>query len=146
MTGKPRSPFSSWRRWGIAGFLLFPVAAAVGLCVGHMSGEQRGWIAGGLVGALIALVRIAWPLRAKRWFWAAVAAFAVVDFLAVGIVDWSFAKNWNGHTFGGFATLDLGAMLATVYGLYWLNYGAPAQLFEEDVGDLPDYAERDNDL
>jgi hypothetical protein len=145
VTEKPRAPFSSWRRWGIAGFLLFPLAAAVGLFVGELGGEQRGWIAGFLAGTLIALVRISWPLRAKPWFWVAVAAFAAGDALAIGLVDWSFTENWNGHTFGGLATLDVGAMMAIVHGLYRLNYGPPAKLFEEDPGDLPDYAEREID-
>jgi hypothetical protein len=130
----------------MAGFLLFPLATAVGLLVGRAGGEKRGWIAGFLAGALIALIRIAWPLRGKPWFWVAVAAFAGVDISAIGLVDWSFTENWNGHTFGGFATLDVGAMMAIVYGLYRLNYGPSAQLFEEDAGDLPDYAERNLDL
>jgi hypothetical protein len=146
VTEEPRRPFSSWRRWGLAGFLLFPLATAVGLFVGHLGGEQRGWIAGFLAGALIALVRIAWPLRAKYWFWVAVGGFAAVDILAVGMVDWSFTENWKGHSFGGLATLDVGAMMAVVYGLYRLNYGRPAELFEEDAGDLPDYSERDISL
>ena len=146
MFEEPRTPFSSWRRWGLAGFLLFPLATAVGLFVGHFGGEQRGWIAGFLAGALIALVRIAWPLRTKPWFWVAVAFFAVADISAIVLVDWSFTENWNGHTFGGLATLDVGAMMAIVYALYRLNYGSPAEPFQEDTGDLPDYARRDLDL
>jgi hypothetical protein len=74
-----------------------------------------------------------------------VAAFAAVDIFGVGFIDWSFTESWNGHVFGGFATLDVGAMMAIVYGLYRLNYGPPAQLFEEDPCDLPDYAERNLD-
>ena len=62
------------------------------------------------------------------------------------MVDWSFTVNWNGHTFGGLAMLDIGAMMAIVYGLFRLNYGPPVKLFEEDAGDLPDYGERDIDL
>jgi hypothetical protein len=37
-------------------------------------------------------------------------------------------------------------MMTIIYGLYRLNYGPPAALFEEDSGDLPDYAERKIDL
>jgi hypothetical protein len=130
----------------MVGLLLFPLATAAGVLVGHFGGEQRGWVAGFLAGALIALVRIAWPLRSKYWFWVAVAAFAALDISAVELVDWSFTENWNGHTFGGLATLDVGAMMAIVYGLDRLIYGRPADLFEEDAGDLPDYARRDLDL
>jgi hypothetical protein len=130
----------------MAGFLLFPLATAVGLFVGRLGGEQRGWIAGFLAGALIAFVRIASPLRAKPWFWVAVVAFAAADISAIELVDWSFTERWNGPAFGGFATLDVGAMMAIVYGLYRLTYGRPPQLFEEDVGDLPDYAEQNLDL
>jgi hypothetical protein len=146
VTEKPASPFSSWRRWGLAGFLLFPVATAVGLFVGHLAGEQKGWIAGLLAGALTMLVRIAWPLRAERWFWIAVAAFAAIDVLATDLVDWSFTETWNGHTFSGLGVLDLGAMMAIVYGLYRLIYGAPAEVFQEDAEDLPDYSTRDLEL
>jgi hypothetical protein len=129
----------------MAGLLLFAVGTAVGLLVGYISGEQRGWIAGFLAGTLIALIRISWPLRAKSWFWVAVTAFAVVDVLAVSLVDWSFTEHWNGHTMSGVAVLDLGAMLVIVYGLYRLNYGPPATLIQEDSEDLPDYAERNID-
>jgi hypothetical protein len=146
MTEKPRAPFSSWRRWGIAGFLLFPLATAGGVLVGHFGGEQRGWVAGFLVGTLIMLIRISWPLRRKYWFWAAVTAFAVADVLAVRLIDWFFTDNWNGHTMSGLAVLDLGAMMAIIYGLYRMNYGPPATMFEEDSEDLPDYAERNVDL
>jgi hypothetical protein len=146
VTDPPNTPFNSWRRWGVAGFLLFTLATAVGLSVGRFGGEQGGWVAGLLMGSLIALVRIAWPLRAERWFWVAVAGFALVDILALALVDWSFTENWNGHTFGGLATLNVGAMMAIVYGLYRLNYGPPADRFQEDAGDLPDYAKRDLDI
>ena len=145
MIEEPVSPFSSWRRWGVAGLLLFPLAAAVGLFAGHVGGEQRGWVAGFLAGTLIALIRVSWSLRAKSWFWVAVAVFAVADVLAVSFVDWSFTADWNGHTMSGLAVLDLGAMMGIVYGLYRLNYGAPSQAFQEDAGDLPDYADRDLD-
>ena len=130
----------------MAGFLLFPIATAIGLLAGHIGGEQRGWIAGSLVGALIALIRVSWPLRSKYWFWVAVAAFAVTDLLVVSLINWSFTADWNGHTMSGLAVLDFGAMMAIVYGLYRLVYGPPAALFEEDPGDLPDYAERNIDL
>ena len=130
----------------MAGFLLFPVATAIGLSVGYVGGEQRGWIAGFLVGTLIALVRVSWPLRTKRWFWVAVAAFAVADMLAVSLVDWSFTADWNGHTMSGVAVLDFWVMMAIVYGLYRLNYGPPSEVFQEDTGDLSDYAERDLDI
>jgi hypothetical protein len=114
--------------------------------VGHVGGEQRGWIAGFLAGTLIALIRVSWPLRAKYWFWVAVAAVAIADVLAVSLIDWSFTADWNGHTMSGLAVLDLGVMMTIIYGLYRLNYGPPAALFEEDSGDLPDYAERKIDL
>jgi hypothetical protein len=143
---EPFTPFSSWKRWGLAGFLLFGVATVVGLFVGHFGGEQRGWVAGFLVGSLIALIRVSWPLRAKSWFWVAVAMFAVADILAVSLIDWSFTADWNGHSMSGLAMLDFGAMMAIVYGLYRLNYGAPAETFQEDTADLSDYAERDLDI
>ena len=114
--------------------------------MGHLAGEQRGWIAGLFAGALIMLIRISWPLRATIWFWGAVAAFAVADILAVELVDWSFTEKWDGRTFSGLGMLDLGAMMAIVYGLYRLNYGRPSEAIEEDPGDLPDYANRDLDL
>jgi hypothetical protein len=129
----------------VAGFLLFPVAIAIGLLVGYVGGEQRGWIAGFLVGALIALIRVSWPLRAKYWFWAAVTAFAASDVLAVRLVDWSFTADWNGHSMSGLAVLDFGVMMAIVYGLFRLNYGPQVALFGEDPEDLPDYAERNID-
>jgi preprotein translocase subunit SecE len=143
---KPVTPFSSWRRWGTAGWLLFLIATAVGLFVGHVGGEQRGWVAGFLTGALVAAIRVSWPVRHELWFWATVAAFVSVDALAIAFVDWSFTEKWNGHTFAGLATLDVGAMLAIVYGLYRLNYGRPAEPIEEDPADLPDYADRDQDI
>jgi hypothetical protein len=71
------------------------------------------------------------------------AAFVVGDFLAVMYVDWSFTKNWTGHVFGGFWTLDLSAMMATVYGLYRLKYGVPAEVVEDSPYDLTRYSERD---
>jgi hypothetical protein len=75
-----------------------------------------------------------------------IAVFAILDILVVGMVDWSFTEKWNGHSFGGLATLDLGAIMAIVYGLYRLNYGPPAEVIEEDLNDGPDYAERNLDL
>jgi len=98
------------------------------------------------LGALIMLIRISWPLRSTLWFWGAVAAFAVADILAIELVDWSFTEKWDGHTFSRLGVLDLGAMMAIVYGLYRLNYGPPAEAIEEDLGDLPGYAQRDIDL
>ena len=68
------------------------------------------------------------------------------DTLAVGLIDWSFTDKWTGHTFGGLATLDVGAMMAIVYGLYRLNYGRPGEVIEENPADLPDYAQSDLDL
>lgn len=130
----------------MAGFLLFPVAIAVGLLAGYFGGEQRGWVAGFLVGAIIALVRVSWPLRKTTWFWMAVAAFSVVDVLMLSLVDWSFTAHWNGHSMSGLAVSDLAVMMTIVYGLYRLNYGAPAALFEEDSGDLPHYAKRNIEL
>ena len=130
----------------MAGFLLFPVAAAIGLLVSYVGGEQRGWIAGIFVGALIALIRVSWPLRARSWFWAVVAAFAAADLLAVTLVDWSFTTDWNGHTISGLAALDFGVMMAIVYGIYRLKYGTPAQEFAESPDDAPNYSQRDLDL
>lgn len=43
----------------------------------------------------------------------------------------------------GLVTLDFGAMMAMVYGLYRMHYGAPVALFEEDVADLPRYSDRE---
>lgn len=130
----------------MAGFLLFPVAIAVGLLAGYFGGEQRGWVAGFLVGAIIALIRVSWPLQKTTWFWMAVAAFSVVDVLMLSLVDWSFTAHWNGHLMSGLAVSDLAVMMTIVYGLYRLNYGTPAALFEEDSGDLPDYAKRNIEL
>ena len=130
----------------MAGFLLFPTAIAVGVLVGQVAGGQRGWIAGLFAGTLVMLIRISWPLRAKLWFWVVVAAFAVVDILAIELVDWSFTEKWNGHSFSGFGVLDLGAMMAIVYGLYRLNYGPPPDAIREDPEDLPAYANRNLDL
>jgi hypothetical protein len=146
MTEKPRTPFMTWRHWGIAGVLVFIIGIAVGLLVGLLGGEQRGWIAGALAGALAAVTRISWPLRHERWFWAAVTAFLGVDILAMTFADWSFAETWPGRAFGGFASLDIAAMLAIVYGIYRLKYGAPKKHFEESPDDLPQYSGRDIDL
>jgi hypothetical protein len=145
MIEEPHTPFMSWRHWGVAGFLLFAVGIAVGISAGWVVGEQGGWIAGILAGALVALIRISWPLRHKGWFWAAVAVFVAADVLAVGDVDWSFTDKWNGHSMSGLAMLDLSAMMSVIYGLYRLHYGAPAKVIE-DVPDEPNYGDRDFDL
>ena len=144
-TDKPPTPFTSWRHCGVAGFLLFAVAIAVGILAGRVVGEQGGWIAGFLAGALVALVRISWPLRHTIWFWAAVAVFIAADVLAVGDVDWSFTARWNGHSMSGLATADLSVMMAIIYGLYRLHYGAPAAPIEDDP-EQPDYGDRDLNL
>jgi hypothetical protein len=122
------------------------LAIAVGLLIGQLGGEQRGWIAGLFAGALIMLVRIAWPLRAERWFWIAIAVFAASDVLATMSIDWSFTEKWNGHTYSGLGVLDLGAMMAIVYGLYRVIYGPSAEVLQNDSGDLADYAQRDLDI
>ena len=145
MVDKPRTPFMSWRHWGIAGFLLFAVAIAVGISAGSIVGEQGGWIAGFLAGALVALIRISWPLRHTLWFWATVAVFIAADILAIGDIDWSFTAKWTGHSMSGLATLDLSLMMAIIYGVYRLHYGAPAEAIE-DVPDQPNYGKRDINL
>ena len=129
----------------MAGFLLFPIATAIGLLAGHIGGEQRGWIADPSSRSHCVDPRFL-AAQVKYWFWVAVAAFAVTDLLVVSLINWSFTADWNGHTMSGLAVLDFGAMMAIVYGLYRLVYGPPAALFEEDPGDLPDYAERNIDL
>jgi hypothetical protein len=139
---KPRTPFISWRRWGIAGFVALGLIGVVTLLVGILVGEDRGWMAGGLIGALTALIRVSWPLRKEAWFWGAVGVFAALDVFALIHFDWSATHSWSGHAFGGFILLDIAVMMAIVYGLYRLIYGAPADVIE-DVPEEPSYAERD---
>ena len=138
----PRTPFESWRRWGGAGFLLFGLAGVVGLSVGILVGEDRGWIAGGLVGSLIALIRISRPVRKEPWFWATVAVFAAADILAIIRFNWSATHAWTGRAYSGLIALDLGVMMAIIYGLYRLLYGPPAEIIE-DIPEEPRYGERD---
>ena len=146
MTEKPHSPFSTWRRWGVAGFVVFGLAIGVDLFAGWLIGDGRATIAAAFVLSLTALIRVSWPLRREGWFWATVAALAATDIATIAYVDWSFTKEWTGQSFGGFAAADFWAMMAIVYGLYRLNYGPPVEPFEEDAGDLPDYADREFDL
>ena len=133
----------SWRHWGVAEVVLFGVAIAAGLAIGFVMGEQRGKIAGVFAGALIAVIRVSWPVRREPWFFATVVAFIAGDALAVVYVDWSFTKSWTGHVFGGFWLLDFVAMLAAVYGIYRLKYGVPLEVIENSPDDLPRYSERD---
>ena len=145
MTESPDTPFTSWRRSGIAGILVFGIGIPVGFSIGFVAGEPRGWIAGGLAGALTALIRISWPLRKEPWFWGVSTVFAAADVLAVISTDWSFTDNWNGHEFGGLIVLDLGMMMAIVYALYRLRYGAPAKAIADEP-DEPSYSGRDTNL
>jgi hypothetical protein len=144
-TARPRTPFTSWRHWGVAGLLVFGIGILVGLSVGLLAGEQRGWIAGGLAGALTALIRISWPVRKEPWFWGITTLFAAADAVSVYDVNWSFTDSWNGHEFSGLVVLDLCLMMAIVYALYRLNYGAPANVVADEP-DEPSYSERDINL
>ena len=141
MTEMPATPFTRWRRWGIAGFLVFGIGIAVGVPVGFLMGDQRGWIGGGLAGALTALVRISWPVRKEPWFWGVSALFAAGDVMAVYRIDWSFTESWNGHSYSGLMVLDLFMMMAAVYALYCLRYGLPRKAFAEEP-DERNYGER----
>ena len=145
MTETPRTPFTSWRHWRVADFFIFGVGIVVGVSVGMLFGERQGWMAGGFAGTLAALVRISWPLRKERWFWGVATFFAAADALAVSNVDWSFTQKWNGHEYTGLLVLDLGLMMAIVYGMYRLRYGTPAAAIDEEA-DEPAYSQRDLEL
>jgi len=105
-------------------------------------GEQQGWIAGGLAGAFAALIRISWPVRRERWFWAVATFFAAGDALAVHFIDWSFTDKWNGHEFSGLILMDFGIMMAVVYGVFCIRHGRPANVIADEP-DEPNYSDRE---
>lgn len=142
-TSKPSSPFSSWRRLGIAGFVAIALAALIGMSIGIVFGEARGWITGGAALALGMVIRVSWPLRKEPWFWAAMSGLTALHVIAVAKFDWSWARSLNGRSFGGLFMSDTLAMLGIIYGLYRLIYGRPASAIREDPGDAPDYGDRD---
>jgi hypothetical protein len=142
----PPTPFSNWRRWGIAGFIVIGLAVLAGILVGIPFGENRGWIAGGSVGALGVVIRFSWPLRKKGWFWVAMSGLTAVHIVAIAKLNWSWTHSWNGHSFSGFMLLDIVVMIGIIYGLYLILYGRPASAVADEPNGLPDYGDRDFDL
>lgn len=136
----------SWRHFGVGDFFGILAVIIIGILVGYVGGDRRGWAAVWLLGMLVALIRTCWPVRHELWFWSAVVIFFTADVLAIALVDWSFAGDWNGHSFAGMAWLDFGAMLAIVYALYRWKYGTPVDPFEDDPAESPKYADRKLDL
>jgi hypothetical protein len=109
-------------------------------------GEDRGWIAGDAGGALAGLIVVSWPLRKEVWFWVAMAALTGVNAFTVAHFDWSFTHSWSGHAVASLMVLDLVAMTAIIYGLYYLIYGAPSEAVAALPDEGPSYSERDLDL
>jgi hypothetical protein len=140
---KPKTPFVELSR--TEGLIIAGVAITAAFIVGMFVGEGKGWIAGCAAGALAGLVRISWPLRKERWFWAAIATFAAVNVSAVEYFDWSFTRSWSGHSVSVLMLIDGGVMMAIVYGLFCLIYGAPSEAVA-DLVEEPTYSQRDLDL
>jgi hypothetical protein len=140
---KPRTPFVAARR--TEGFIIGGAAIAAAILVGIFVGEDKGWIAGCAAGAIAALIRISWPLRKERWFWAAMAGFTAANAFAVEHFDWSFTHSWSGHLVSVLMIIDIAVMMAIIYGLFSLIYGAPSEAVA-DLVEEPTYSERDLDL
>jgi hypothetical protein len=136
----------SWRHYGVADFFGLLGMIAVGIVVGVVAGDRLGWTTLLLLGALLCLIRISWPLRHALWFRSTIAVFFAADVAALAFVDWSFTDNWNGHALVGGTLLDLYTMMAIIYGLYRLKYGSPVDPIEDDPDELPQYADRNLDL
>jgi cation transport ATPase len=143
MTDKPQTPFVEFSR--MEGFIIGGVAIVAAILVGIFVGEDRGWVAGCAAGALAAVIRISWPLRKEHWFWAAMAGFTVANAFGVEFFDWSFTHSWSGHSVSGLMVIDIAVMVAIIYGLYCLIYGAPSKAVA-DLVDEPTYSQRDVDL
>lgn len=143
MEDAPKAPFlAATRTEGLilAGFLI-----AVSIFVGTFIGGDEGDVAGLSAGAMMALIRISWPVRKEPWFWTALASFIAIHVFAITQVDWSFTRDWSGRAFSSLMVPDLAAMMAVVYALYRLKYGKPAEVIAEQPHE-PGYAERDIDL
>ena len=129
----------------VEGLIVAAVAITAAVVVGFFVGEDRGWMAGCAAGAISALIRIAWPLRRERWFWATMAALVGMNAFVVEHFDWAFTHSWGGRSVSALMLIDIAVMMAVIYGLFCLICGRPSEV----VGDLvenPTYRKRDLDL
>ncbi|MFL6721973.1 MAG: hypothetical protein ACJ8FT_09265, partial [Sphingomonas sp.] len=75
-------------------------------------------------------------LRHKRWYKIEMMIIVLCHLIALIIVDWSFAANWNGLLLGPFIAADLAVTMLITYGIFRWLYGPPETLFLEPE---PDY-------
>jgi hypothetical protein len=142
----PRIPFKDPRR--VAGWVPLAGTIMLAIALSYFMDEAKGWVTACATGALSTLIQFAWPMRKVVWFWLVVAAFAAAHIWAVLYFDWSWvvAEHSGVKLLGTLMALDFGGMVALIYGIYRLRYGAPAKSVEESIDDLPRYSDRDINL
>jgi hypothetical protein len=123
----PIAPFYIPRKWeNVAAGLSGGAAYALFLFLGD---PGRGTVAGAFFGALVACIRICWPLRREVWYNVIMAVLIVFHVVAAFYFNWSMAAQWTGFLFMPFMAADIILILGMVYIMYRLLYGPPRDLF-----------------
>jgi hypothetical protein len=142
MAAVPQTPFLDVSRRELASIALCSLPVIVFFA--EFTDAGQGLFALIAVYSIVVSIRFAWPLRRQIWFWITIAAIAALHALALYLFDWSWIdKLGKLSSLVGFA--DIVAILGSIYAIYVLKYGAPAQTVA-DIPELPSYAERDLDL
>jgi hypothetical protein len=145
MSERPQTPFQG--PTDATNIIIQLTTLGVCIALAYLIGEARGWASGMSIAAIAILIELSWPMRREAWFWCAVSAFAAIHVCALLSLDWSWVAPTDQHRSGkgliGLFWIDLGVMMASVYGLYRLKYGKPAQAIEPSVDELPRYSDHD---